>query len=69
LLRTGVPAPFERDFGSSVEHRGELASDVERSGRKRRPEHEDPATGGAPGRDSQADTDGAEDAFDDGDGS
>jgi DNA polymerase IV len=57
LLRTGVPAPFERDFGSSVEHRGDLAEDVERSGRKRRK--------GSAGRDSQADTTASEDAFDD----
>jgi DNA polymerase IV len=54
LLRTGVPAPFERDFGSSVERRGDLAEDVQRTGRKRRP-----------GSDSQADTPLAEDAFDD----
>ena len=54
LLRTGIPAPFERDFGSSVEHRGDLADDVERSGRKRRS-----------GSDSQADTAEPEDAFDD----
>ncbi len=54
LLRTGMPAPFERDFGSSVEHRGELAEDVERSGRKRRS-----------GSDSQPDTSSPEDAFDD----
>jgi nucleotidyltransferase/DNA polymerase involved in DNA repair len=54
LLRTGVPAPFERDFGSSVEHRGDLAEDVERPGRKRRP-----------ASDSQADTAASEDAFDD----
>jgi DNA polymerase-4 len=53
LLRTGVPAPFERDFGSSVEHRGDLAEDVTRSGRKR-----------SSGRDSQADTAATEDAFD-----
>jgi nucleotidyltransferase/DNA polymerase involved in DNA repair len=45
LLKTGVPAPFERDLGSSVEHRGDLAEDVERSARKRRT-----------GSDSQADT-------------
>lgn len=54
LLKTGMPAPFERDFGSSVEHRGDLAEDVERSGRKRRS-----------GSDSQADTTPPEDAFDD----
>jgi DNA polymerase-4 len=54
LLRTGVPAPFERDFGSSVEHRGDLAEDVERTGRKR-----------PKGSDRQADTASPEDAFDD----
>ena len=54
LLRSGVPAPFERDFGSDVEHRGDLAADVQRDPRKRRP-----------GSDRQADTDPPEDAFDD----
>ena len=54
ILRSGVSAPFERDFGSSVEHRGDLADDVTRSGRKRRA-----------GSDSQADTPPPEDAFDD----
>jgi DNA polymerase IV len=34
LLRAGLPAPFERDFGTATERRGELAADVERSGRK-----------------------------------
>ena len=53
LLRTGIPAPFERDFGTAVERRGDLAEDVERSGRKRRK-----------GRDSGADTTASEDAFD-----
>ena len=57
LLRTGIPAPFERDFGTAVERRGDLAEDVERSGRKRRP-----------GRDSGADTARPEDALDDGEG-
>jgi nucleotidyltransferase/DNA polymerase involved in DNA repair len=37
LLRTGIPAPFERDFGTAVERRGDHAEDVQRSGRKRRP--------------------------------
>jgi impB/mucB/samB family C-terminal domain len=60
LLRTGVPAPFERDFGTAVEHRGDLAQDIERTGRKRRP--------GSAGSDRQADTDSLEDAFDDRDG-
>jgi DNA polymerase-4 len=57
LLRTGIPAPFERDFGSSVEQRGDLAEDIERSGRKR-----------SKGRDRQADTPAPEDAFDDEEG-
>ena len=61
LLRTGVPAPFERDFGSSVEHRGDLAQDVTRSGRKKRAD-------GAERRDRQADTGAREDALDDGEG-
>jgi nucleotidyltransferase/DNA polymerase involved in DNA repair len=54
LLKTGLPAPFERDFGTDVERRGDLAEDVERSGRKRRKDS-----------DSQADTRPPEDAFDD----
>ena len=35
LLRTGLPAPFERDFGTAAERRGEHAADVARTGRKR----------------------------------
>jgi nucleotidyltransferase/DNA polymerase involved in DNA repair len=35
LLRSGLPAPFERDFGTAAERRGEHAADVTRSGRKR----------------------------------
>jgi DNA polymerase-4 len=57
LLRTGIPAPFERDFGTAVERRGDLAEDVERTGRKRRK-----------GRDNEADTALPEDALDDGEG-
>jgi DNA polymerase-4 len=57
LLRTGIPAPFERDFGTSVDRRGDLAQDVERSGRKRRQS-----------RDSEADTRPSEDALDDTEG-
>jgi DNA polymerase-4 len=34
LIRAGLPAPFERDFGTAAERRGEHAADVERSGRK-----------------------------------
>jgi DNA polymerase IV len=57
LLRTGIPAPFERDFGTAVERRGDLAEDVQRSGRKRRE-----------GSDRQADTAGPDDALDDEEG-
>ncbi|MBF8289967.1 MAG: dinB [Chloroflexi bacterium] len=35
LLSTGLPAPFERDFGTAAERRGDHAADVARSGRKR----------------------------------
>ncbi len=35
LLRTGLPAPFERDHGTAAERRGEHAADLERTGRKR----------------------------------
>jgi DNA polymerase-4 len=35
LLRTGLPAPFERDAGTAAERRGEHAADLSRSGRKR----------------------------------
>ena len=35
LLRTDLPAPFERDFGTAAERRGEHAADIQRSGRKR----------------------------------
>jgi len=34
LLRTGLPAPFERDPGTAAERRGDHAADVERTGRK-----------------------------------
>ncbi len=44
LLRTGLPAPFERDFGTAAERRGEHAADVERSGRKRRASASDEAS-------------------------
>ena len=53
LLRTGIPAPFERDLGTAVERRGEHAEPADgRDSRKRR------------GRDSQGDTAPPEDAFD-----
>jgi DNA polymerase IV len=53
LLRTGIPAPFERDLGTAVERRGEHAAGDEDPGGRRRKR-----------RDSQADTAQSEDAFD-----
>jgi DNA polymerase-4 len=54
LLRTGIPAPFERDLGTAVERRGEHAEpEAGRDGRRRKR------------RDSQPDTAPSEDAFDD----
>jgi hypothetical protein len=50
LIGTGLPAPFERDMGSAVEHRGVHAADAARSGRRRG------AASGEEGRDSQGDT-------------
>ena len=34
LLRTGMPAPFERDLGTAVERRGEHAEDRRADGRR-----------------------------------
>jgi DNA polymerase-4 len=58
LLRTGLPAPFERDLGTPVERRGEHAEGLPAPG-QRRPDGE------ADDRDSQAGTDPWEDAVDD----
>ncbi len=56
LLRTGLPAPFERDLGTAVERRGVHAEDAEpRSSRRARPPG---------GRDSEAGKEGVEDALD-----
>ena len=54
LLRTGLPAPFERDLGTAVERRGEHAEDADGGISRRRKR-----------RDSQPDAPPAEDAFDD----
>ncbi|MES2211137.1 MAG: DNA polymerase IV [Chloroflexota bacterium] len=35
LLRTGLPAPFERDLGTAAEKRGEHAADLDRTGRRK----------------------------------
>ena len=53
LLRTGIPAPFERDLGTAVERRGEHAEDPDGGAARRRKR-----------RDSQADATPPEDAFD-----
>jgi DNA polymerase-4 len=65
LLRTGIPAPFERDLGTPVEQRGLHAADASGSGRKRRETSRD-ASGG---RDNEADTEFGEDPIDDQDAS
>jgi DNA polymerase-4 len=54
LLRTGIPAPFERDLGTAVERRGEHAEDPDGGAARRRKR-----------RDTQPDTTPLEDAFDD----
>ena len=54
LLRTGLPAPFERDLGTAVERRGEHAEDADGGDARRRKR-----------RDSQPDTPPVEDVFDD----
>ena len=53
LLRTGIPAPFERDLGTAVERRGEHAQDLDGGVARRRKR-----------RDTQPDTAPSEDAFD-----
>jgi DNA polymerase-4 len=53
LLRTGIPAPFERDLGTAVERRGEHAEDADGGISRRRKR-----------RDIQPDTAPSEDAFD-----
>jgi DNA polymerase-4 len=53
LIRAGLPAPFERDFGTAAERRGDLAADIKRSGRKR----PTPDAGLAPGDDADVDID------------
>jgi DNA polymerase-4 len=50
LIRTGIPAPFERDLGTPVEQRGLHAADAVATGRRKR------AVDTAPTRDNEADT-------------
>jgi DNA polymerase-4 len=65
LIRTGIPAPFERDLGTPVEQRGLHAADASGSGRKRRE-----TSRHAPGnRDNEADTEFGEGPIDDQDAS
>ena len=65
LIRTGIPAPFERDLGTPVEQRGLHAADASASGRKRRAMSGE----GPSNRDSGADTDVDEGPVDDQDAS
>jgi DNA polymerase IV len=62
LLKTGLPAPFERDFGTAAERRGDHAADIERSGRKRRPAEPEPARQEDPDVDPSGDFEGADPA-------
>ena len=65
LIRTGIPAPFERDLGTPVEQRGLHAADASGNGRKRRE-----TSGEARGnRDSEADTEFGDGPIDDQDAS
>ncbi len=63
LIRTGIPAPFERDLGTPVEQRGLHAADAAATRRRKR------AVGTAPTRDNEADTDLDEPLVDDTDAS
>jgi DNA polymerase-4 len=62
LLRTGIPAPFERDLGTAVEQRGIHAEGASGSGRRRRK-----ATAPRAINDTEADTDGVDIPLEDGD--
>jgi DNA polymerase-4 len=44
LLRTGIPAPFERDLGTAVERRGEHAVSEDEAARRRKRRSPSPAT-------------------------
>jgi DNA polymerase IV len=66
LIRTGIPAPFERDLGTPVEQRGLHAADAAGSGRRKRSVVSDPRSAG---RDSEADRDLEEPSVDDTDAS
>jgi DNA polymerase-4 len=48
LIRTGIPAPFERDLGTAVERRGRHAADAAPTGRKARSKDAEPAMGQPP---------------------
>jgi hypothetical protein len=64
LLRTGIPAPFERDPGTAVERRGEHAvpEDPEARRRKRRSATANPVA--SPPADADSTVDSIDDAFD-----
>jgi DNA polymerase IV len=64
LLRTGIPAPFERDLGTAVEQRGEHAQAEPRDSRKRRSRAAEKGSEAIVGRDSQADTHEVDGPFD-----
>jgi DNA polymerase-4 len=43
LVESSLPAPFERDFGTAAERRGQHAADIERTGRRKRSGTDGPA--------------------------
>jgi DNA polymerase IV len=65
LLRTGIPAPFERDLGTPVEQRGLHAADATGRRKRSRP----PIADAGAARDSEADTEFDEPSLDDQDAS
>jgi len=73
LIRTGIPAPFERDLGTPVEQRGLHAADASGDGRRRNrrlgSSQPDRALESRGNRDSEADTEFGEGPADDQDAS
>ncbi|HLX34692.1 MAG TPA: DNA polymerase IV [Candidatus Limnocylindrales bacterium] len=68
LLRTGIPAPFERDLGTAVEQRGLHAEGASGTGRRRRATRAPGGPDGGIGRDTEGGTDEVDAPVEDGDG-
>jgi len=67
LLRTGLPAPFERDLGTPVEQRGLHAADAALDPKRRSGVSAHASESPATGRDSEGGTDEVDDPVDGGD--